>query len=256
MTASDRTLPAASAATVDQDEIARFGAIAAEWWDPKGKFRPLHQLNPLRLAFIRRRLCQQFDRDERSSRAAEALDVLDIGCGGGLLSEPMTRQGGRVKGIDPSEDTIAVARAHARQVGLDIAYEATTVERIAERGDRYDVVLAMEVVEHVPDLNTFVTACAALIRPGGLFIGSTINRTMKAYVLAILGAERVLRWLPAGTHRYEKLVTPAEFTTALADCGLSATETAGMVYNPLSGSWHLSADLDVNYLICAAKPRS
>ena len=242
-------------ASVDADEISRFAAIAEEWWDPNGKFKPLHQLNPVRLSYLRDKICDHFDRDRRSNDALTGLQVLDIGCGGGLLSEPLARQGGDVTGIDPSEKTVRVARAHAHSSGAPVIYESTTVEALVDRRRQFDVVIAMEVVEHVTDVNTFVSGCAALVAPGGLFVASTINRTLKAYALAIVGAERVMRWLPVGTHEYDKLVRPKELEAAAMSGGLSVFDKMGMVYNPLFGDWRLAqGDLDVNYLISATKP--
>jgi len=240
--------------SVDAAEIARFAAIAGEWWDPNGKFKPLHQLNPVRLDYVRQRICTHFGRDPLVHGALADLTILDIGCGGGLLSEPLARQGGRVTGIDPSEKTVRIARAHAQETGVEVAYEATTVEAMAAAGRRFQVVIAMEVVEHVVDVDGFVAACAQLIEPGGLFIASTINRTLKAYALAIVGAERVMRWLPVGTHQYDKLVRPEELERAATAGGLSVFDTTGMIYNPLFASWRLGPDLDVNYLLAAEKP--
>ncbi|MEM8812957.1 MAG: bifunctional 2-polyprenyl-6-hydroxyphenol methylase/3-demethylubiquinol 3-O-methyltransferase UbiG [Pseudomonadota bacterium] len=250
---SDRpATPSAGHSSVDPKELERFAAIADEWWDPDGKFKPLHQLNPTRLTFIRRHICQRFSRDFRASRALEGLTVLDIGCGGGLLSEPLARQGGAVTGIDPSETTIGVARSHASASGVEVNYRATQAEDLVAADQTFDVVLAMEVVEHVTDVPSFVSTCASLVAPGGLFIASTINRTLKAYALAIVGAERVMRWLPVGTHRYDRFVRPGELEHAVTDAGLVMEESAGMIFDPLSASWRLSErDLDVNYLIAA-----
>ena len=254
MNAESKPAELRDGASVDEAEIARFAAIAEDWWDPNGKFKPLHQLNPVRLGYIRRHFCGHFDRDSRSNSALTDLKVLDIGCGGGLLSEPLARQGALTTGIDPSEKTIRIARTHARQSGSAVTYEATTVEAMVAGGRRFDAVIAMEVVEHVNDVGEFVAACAALVRPGGLFLASTINRTLKAYAFAILGAERIMRWLPAGTHQYQKLVRPEELEKAAVAGGLSVLDKTGMVYHPLSGEWRLSPDLDVNYLIAAEKP--
>lgn len=241
--------------SVDQAEIARFAAIAEEWWDPNGKFKPLHQLNPVRLGYVRDTICEQYGRDRRSSSTLEGLSILDIGCGGGLLSEPLARQGGCVTGIDPSEKTVRIAKAHAQTTNTKIDYQATTVEALVEGERTFDVVIALEVVEHVNDVEAFVAGCAALVAPGGLFIASTINRTLKAYALAIVGAERVMRWLPVGTHQYEKLVRPNELENAMSAGGLSVLNKTGMVYNPLFGDWRLvPGDLDVNYLIAAQRP--
>lgn len=252
---SESPAPTPAGASVDADEITRFAAIAEEWWDPHGKFRPLHQLNPTRLGYVRQQICAHFGRDARANPALAGLTILDIGCGGGLLSEPMARQGAATTGIDPSEKTIRIAKAHARSSGVDVSYEATTVEALVDAGRRFDVVIAMEVVEHVNDVDAFVAGCAKLVMPGGLFIASTINRTLKAYALAIVGAERVMRWLPVGTHQYDKLVRPQELERAVIAGGLTPIDTTGMVYNPLTGAWRLSErDLDVNYLLSATGP--
>jgi 2-polyprenyl-6-hydroxyphenyl methylase / 3-demethylubiquinone-9 3-methyltransferase len=240
--------------SVDADEIARFAAIAGEWWDPLGKFRPLHELNPVRLAYIRQRICDHYGRDPKAAAALSGLAVLDIGCGGGLLCEPLTRQGADVTGVDPAPEIVGVAESHARSAGLDIAYRAATVEQLARDREAFDVVLAMEVIEHVSDVSAFVGACAAVVRPGGLFIGSTINRTPKSWALAIVAAERILGWLPRGTHRYDRLVRPHEFEEALTAAGLAPADTCGMAYDPFAGDWRLSGDRDVNYLISAARP--
>lgn len=241
--------------TVDAAEIKRFSALAGEWWNPKGKFRPLHQINPLRLKFIRDEVCRRFARDTRSVKILSGLRVLDIGCGGGILSEPLARLGGEIVGADASATNISVAKLHAEESGLAIDYRATTAEALAEAGERFDVVLALEIVEHVPDMAAFVKVCASMLRPGGLMVVSTINRTTKAFVLAIVGAEYVLRWLPRGTHRWNKFVTPDELYEAYSEAGLSPGNSAGMIFNPLRGEWHLSeTDIDVNYLFAADRP--
>lgn len=245
---------AGSDATLDEEEVERFAAMAGEWWDPKGKFRPLHALNPVRLTFIRDQLCAHFARDANAKRSLEGLSIADIGCGGGLLCEPLARLGARVTGLDPAKDTIAAARAHALGQGLDIDYRAARAETLAEAGERYDAVLAMEVVEHVPDVPAFAQVAASLVRPGGLMLLSTINRTLKSYALAIVGAEYVLRWLPAGTHRWDRFVTPGELAAACSRAGLGETARKGMVFNPLAGEWRLARDTDVNYLMAAARP--
>ncbi|MCB1419985.1 MAG: bifunctional 2-polyprenyl-6-hydroxyphenol methylase/3-demethylubiquinol 3-O-methyltransferase UbiG, partial [Notoacmeibacter sp.] len=202
------------ATTIDQGEIERFSRMAAEWWSPTGKFRPLHKFNPVRLEYIREKVCAQFGRDGNAVRPFEGLRFLDIGCGGGLLSEPMTRLGASVTGADAGEVNIEVAKIHAAEMGLDIDYRATTAEALADAGERFDVVLNMEVVEHVADVKLYMEKCAEMVKPGGLMFVATINRTLKAWGLAIIGAEHVLRWLPKGTHQYEKLVRPEEIDAA------------------------------------------
>lgn len=243
------------ASTVDEAEIARFSAIAGEWWDPTGKFRPLHQINPIRLAFIKEEICRRFGRDPLAVECIRDLRVLDIGCGGGLLSEPIARLGGDVVGADASGTNIAVARLHAERSGARVDYRATTAEALAEAGERFDLVLALEIVEHVPDMSAFISICAGMVNPGGLMIVSTINRTFKAFALAIVGAEYLLRWLPRGTHQWSRFVTPAELSNAFRAAGLTPGRRSGMVYNPIAGDWRLNAgDTDVNYLMAAAGP--
>ncbi|WP_333794695.1 bifunctional 2-polyprenyl-6-hydroxyphenol methylase/3-demethylubiquinol 3-O-methyltransferase UbiG [Hyphomicrobium sp.] len=244
----------APSGNIDAAEVARFQALAKAWWDPTGKFRPLHQIGPVRLAFIREELERHFGLEARGLRPFEGLSVLDVGCGGGLVSEPLARLGGRVTAIDPGEQNIAIARAHAEPQGLAIDYRTATVEDLAAEGAEFDAVISLEVVEHVPDVAAFVTACAGLVRPGGLLILSTINRTMKAYALAIVGAEYVLGWLPRGTHQWERFVTPDELGSHMAQADLAAPRFKGFVYSPLSDTWRLSSDTSVNYLVSAARP--
>ena len=247
--ASDR-----SGATLDRDEVARFEALASKWWDPEGEFKPLHRLNPTRLSYIRDRLCEHFSRDTKDIRCLSGLGILDIGCGGGLLSEPLARLGGAVTGIDPAADSIAAARDHGDGQGLVIDYRADRAETLVEQGATFDAVMVMEVVEHVPDVAAFIAMCSNLVRPGGVMVLSTINRTFKSYALAIVGAEYILRWLPVGTHQWDRLVTPEELTAALEVAGLRSAHIGGMVYNPLAGGWSLANDTDVNYLMTATKP--
>ena len=243
-----------SATTVDDADVARFSRIAAEWWSPTGKFKPLHKFNPVRLGYIKSRLSAHFNRDPNDTKAFKGLRVLDIGCGGGLLSEPMARLGADVLGADASATNIEVAKLHAASVGLTIDYRATTAEALADAGETFDIVLAMEIVEHVADVDLFIASCARMVKPGGVLLMATINRTPKAYALAIVGAEYVLRWLPRGTHQWSKFVTPTEMTTAMTANGLSIADKTGVSYNPLTDQWSLSPkDLDVNYMVLAAR---
>jgi len=243
-----------SDATVDEREVARFAALAAEWWDPRGRMGMLHKLNPTRLAYIRDTACRHFGRDPKARRCIDGLRVLDIGCGAGILCEPLCRLGATVVGADPADANIAAARLHAERGGLTIDYRATTAERLAEAGETFDVVLAMEVVEHVADLAAFVRCCAGMVAPGGLMVTATINRTLKSFALAIVGAEYVLRWLPRGTHRWDKFVTPNELEAVLERNGLRTIDQRGVVYNILLDDWQLSGDMDVNYMIAAERP--
>jgi 2-polyprenyl-6-hydroxyphenyl methylase/3-demethylubiquinone-9 3-methyltransferase len=243
----------ASAASVDPIEIARFSAMADEWWDPLGKFRPLHALNPPRLQFIRDRVAAHFGRAPLAPAPLAGLRVLDIGCGGGLISEPMARLGATVVGLDAAEKNIAVARLHAEQGDLAIDYRCASAEELAAAGESFDVVLALEVVEHVADLASFMAACARLARPGGAAVFSTLNRTPQSFLLGIVGAEYVLRWLPPGTHQWNRFVRPSELAAALRPHGLTITTLEGLSYQPLQQRWRLSKDLSVNYLGFAAK---
>ena len=234
-----------NASTVDPAEVAKFSKLSAEWWDPNGKMAPLHKINPLRLAYIRDAAARKFERN-----CLSGLRVLDIGCGAGLLCEPLTRLGAQVIGIDPSATNIAAARLHADRGHLSIDYRCTTVEAIDVR-ERFDIVLAMEVVEHVADVGAFITRCAAMLKPGGLMVVSTLNRNWKSFALAIVGAEYILRWLPRGTHQWEKFVTPDELAKYLLDNRLVITEQTGVVYSPFADKWSLSSDIDVNYMVIA-----
>ncbi|GAA6209749.1 bifunctional 3-demethylubiquinone 3-O-methyltransferase/2-octaprenyl-6-hydroxy phenol methylase [Cognatishimia sp. WU-CL00825] len=241
--------------TVDPAEVAKFEAMAAEWWDPKGKFKPLHMLNPCRLDYITRQIAAEFGRDLSTDLPFSGLRLLDIGCGGGLLAEPMARLGATVVGADAAERNIPVAQVHAEQSGLTIDYRHTTAEAIAESGEKFDIVLNMEVVEHVADPQEFLTVCQQLVRPGGLMICSTLNRTTKSFGAAIIGAEWIMRWLPKGTHEWHKFITPDELFDMLAKGGLTPVDRTGFVFNPLGWSWSLSdKDLSVNYVTTSTKP--
>lgn len=240
--------------TIDAGEVERFSRLAQEWWNPNGKFKPLHKFNPVRLAYIRDQVATHFGRDPRAAKPFDGLRLLDIGCGGGLLCEPMARLGAEVVGADASATNIEVAKIHAAESRVKIDYRATTAEALADAGETFDVVLNMEVVEHVADVDLFLTKCAQMVKPGGLMFVATINRTLKAWGLAIIGAEYVLGWLPKGTHQYDKLVRPEELDKGLADTGMSIVDRTGVTYNPLTDQWNRSRDLDVNYMILAAKP--
>lgn len=243
----------AAQTTIDQGEVDRFSAMAAEWWDPTGKFKPLHKFNPVRLSYIRDRVCANFGRDPRSHLPLDGLRVLDIGCGGGLLSEPVARMGATVIGADPSERNIGIASTHAVETGTIVDYRAVTAEHLAAAGETFDVVLNMEVVEHVADVDFFMRTCAAMVKPGGLMFVATINRTLKARALAIFAAENILRWLPKGTHQYEKLVRPQELESPLAASQMEIVHRTGVFFNPLQDRWNLSPDMDVNYMLLARK---
>ena len=239
--------------TIDSAEVERFSAMAAEWWDPNGKFRPLHKFNPVRLAYIRDQIAARFGRDPREARPFKGLRILDIGCGGGLLCEPMARLGAEVVGADASSINIEVAKLHAAESGIEVDYRATTAEDLADAGETFDVVLNMEVVEHVADIDLFLGKCAGMVKPGGIMFVATINRTLKALGLAIIGAEYVLRWLPRGTHQFGKLVRPEELEKSLASAAMSVIDRTGVVYHPLADRWQPSKDMDVNYMILAEK---
>ncbi len=243
-----------ASATVDPAEIRRFAALAEEWWAPDGKFRPLHALNPVRLAFIRDEAVRRFGKDARERAPLLGLDALDIGCGGGLLAEPLRRMGARVTGLDADEEGLRVARRHAAESELEIDYRLGTVEELAASGVRYHLVLAMEILEHVADRDAFLDACAALIRPGGLFVAATLNRTLKSFALAIVGAEYVLGWLPRGTHDWRKFIRPSELAAGLRRNRLTVEALTGVAYDPIGGSWRRSRDLDVNYMLAATGP--
>jgi 2-polyprenyl-6-hydroxyphenyl methylase / 3-demethylubiquinone-9 3-methyltransferase len=240
--------------TVDPAEVERFRRIAKEWWDPEGKFRPLHQIGPARLKFIRDEIIHHFKLEAPGADVLAGLKVLDVGCGGGLISEPLARLGASVTGIDPAEQNISVARSHAEPQNLNIDYRAATVEGLSGDGAVFDVVVCLEVVEHVPDVGAFVKECARLARPGGLVILSTINRTFKSFALAIVGAEYVLGWLPRGTHRWDRFVTTDELEGHLTSAGTGPVRFMGFAYHPLRDEWQLDPDTSVNYLAAAPKP--
>jgi 2-polyprenyl-6-hydroxyphenyl methylase/3-demethylubiquinone-9 3-methyltransferase len=241
--------------SVDAREVAKFAALADQWWDEEGPFRPLHRLNPVRLGFIRDHLAEKFARDIRAAHPLKGLRIADIGCGGGLLAEPLARLGATVTGIDATAQNIRAASAHAAQSGLAIDYRVATAEALHDAGERFDAVLNMEVVEHVADVDAFLDATAGLVRPGGLMLAATLNRTLKSYGFAILGAEFLLRWLPRGTHDWRRFVRPSELAAGLRRANMTVTQFAGVVYNPLSGRWSLDEqDLDVNYMLVAVKP--
>ncbi|MFL6818973.1 MAG: bifunctional 2-polyprenyl-6-hydroxyphenol methylase/3-demethylubiquinol 3-O-methyltransferase UbiG [Bradyrhizobium sp.] len=247
--------PAAAASgetgtTVDPAEVAKFSRLSDEWWDPNGKMAPLHKINPLRLSYIRDAACRKFDRNAKSLSCLSGLRIVDIGCGAGLLCEPFTRLGAQVIGIDPSATNIAAARLHADKGHLSIDYRCTSVEQMDVR-ERFDIVLAMEVVEHVSDVSKFLNRCAAMLKPGGMMVISTINRNWKSFALAIVGAEYILRWLPRGTHQWEKFVTPDELAHHLDSNRLAITDQTGVVYSPFADRWSLSSDMDVNYMVVA-----
>ncbi len=239
--------------TVDAGEVERFSALSAEWWNPNGKFRPLHKFNPVRLGYIRDQVAKRFSRDTHAARPLEGLRILDIGCGGGLLCEPMARLGAEVVGADASSTNIEVAKLHAAESGVIVDYRATTAEDLADADEKFDVILNMELVEHVADIELFVQKCGEMVKLGGIMFVATINRTFKALILAIIGAEYVLRWLPRGTHQYSKLVCPTELDKVLIGAGLSPIDRTGVIYNPLAGRWQKSRDIDVNYMVLAEK---
>ena len=239
--------------TASPEEVARFTAMAETWWDANGKFRPLHQINPVRIAYIRDFVCAHFNRDPMEKEPFKGLELIDIGCGGGLLCEPMARLGANVSGIDAGDKNIAIASLHAQQGDLDINYRQQLPEELVKSGKTFDVVLNMEVIEHVADVDAFLAASAALVKPGGVMVLSTLNRTLKAFALAKVGAEYIMRWLPTGTHDWRKFVKPSELARGLKTNGVEVSDIQGMVYSPFQDAWSLSKDLDVNYLVSAAK---
>lgn len=242
---------AAEGASVDPKEISNFTQMAAEWWDPAGKFRPLHKMTPIRVGYVRDTLCRHFGRDPQALSPLAGLRVLDIGCGGGLLSEPLARLGATVVAVDAAERNIGVARAHAEEGGLDIDYRHMTAEALVEANERFDAVVSLEVVEHVADLDAFLDACCRLLDPAGVLVLSTLNRTGRSFAMAIVGAEYIMRWLPRGTHNWRKFLRPSELAAALRRAGARMTAVDGMTFNPLSERWTVTRDLAVNYLAVA-----
>ena len=243
--------------TVDPSEIAKFEAMAAEWWDLNGKFKPLHMMNPVRLDYITQQIAAEFGRDLSDAKPFEGLRILDIGCGGGLLCEPMARLGATVVGADAAEKNIPVAQVHAKQSGLEIDYRHITAEALAANGEQFDAVLNMEVVEHVADPLGYLTACQQLLKPGGIHICSTINRNPKSFAMAIVGAEWVKRWLPKGTHEWAKFITPDELFALIENAGMTPVDRKGFVFNFARFTWSISdRDLSVNYVPAATKPVS
>ena len=242
----------AEAASIISEEVRRFDDLGAQWWDPTGPMAPLHKINPVRIAWLRDTIAGHFGATPRGNDGPlEGLQILDIGCGAGLLSEPLSRLGARITGLDPAPTSIEIARAHAEATGATPTYRQGTVEELANEGARFDVVMAMEVIEHVNDVPSFVAAAASLVKPGGLMTLSTLNRTAKSFALAIVGAEYVLRWIEPGTHRWEQFVTPQELQDALKAAGLTNVRRQGMVFDPLRREWKLSKDCSVNYFMAA-----
>jgi 2-polyprenyl-6-hydroxyphenyl methylase / 3-demethylubiquinone-9 3-methyltransferase len=239
--------------TLDEAAVAHFARLAKDWWDPDGSFRPLHQLGPARLTYVRDQLKTHYKIENSGLTPLRGLEVLDLGCGGGLIAEPLARLGARVTGIDPAPEHIAVAKVHAQEQGLEIDYQACRAEDLRAATRSFDAVLCLEVLEHVPSVREFLGLCAPLVRPGGLMILSTINRTAKSFALAIIGAEYVLRWIPVGTHRWESFVTPSELASALAAAGLELRDARGLLYRPLRDDWVLGSDTGVNYLATAVR---
>ena len=240
--------------SIDPAEVAKFQAMAREWWDPEGKFKPLHMLNPTRLDYVVAQIAAEFGCDLRAEHPFDGLRILDIGCGGGLMSEPMARLGASVTGADAAEGNIAVAAVHAAEQGLDIGYRHVTAEALAAEGQKYDVGLGLEIFEHVADPAAFIATCHDLLGPGGMLIVSTLNRTARSFAAAILGAEWIMRWLPKGTHDWRRFITPVELMQMVEDTGMSPVDRAGMVFSPLRWSWSLSQnDLSVNYVIAAIR---
>jgi 2-polyprenyl-6-hydroxyphenyl methylase / 3-demethylubiquinone-9 3-methyltransferase len=242
------------AASIAVDEIDRFSQQAEDWWKPDGAFRPLHRLNPVRLEYITEAACNHFGRNQQTRNSLKDLKILDVGCGGGLLAEPLARLGGNVTGIDASDTTIAAAKRHAKTSGLDIDYQISSVEELADTKSCYDLITALEVIEHVADVDSFLTALVKLLKPDGLLIMSTLNRTPKSFLLGIVAAEYILKWIPRGTHEWKKFIRPSELMELLELKGLQAENLTGLVFNPLGNEFELRAnDLDVNYLLSARR---
>ena len=242
-----------TAASVDPAEVAKFTAMADEWWDPAGKFAPLHKFNPCRLAYVRSVAAEHFGRDGRSLAPFDGLSLLDIGCGGGLLTEPMSRLGFAALGVDPSAKNIAIAQNHAQRTGAPVRYRAATAEALLAEQQAFDVILNMEVIEHVADLQGYLGTCSQLLKPGALMFVATLNKTLKSLALAKIGAEYVLGWLPRGTHDWNKFVEPRRLSGLLEESGLKPLKTQGVTFNPLTWDWHLASDVDVNYMIVASR---
>ena len=242
-----------SGTTIDADDVARFSAMADEWWDPTGNFKPLHKFNPVRLGYIRDRLCAHFGRDAQSLTPLDGLTLLDVGCGGGLISEPLARMGATVTGIDASEKNIGTAQAHAARSDIAIDYRCTTAEDLRDAGETFDIVLSLEVVEHVADVDLFLGSCAALVRGGGATVLATLNRTPKAFMFGIIGAEYVMRWLPRGTHNWKKFVRPSELAAGLRRGGIDVSNISGLSFDLLGDQWRVSDDVSINYIMFGTK---
>jgi 2-polyprenyl-6-hydroxyphenyl methylase/3-demethylubiquinone-9 3-methyltransferase len=249
-----KSLRAASNPSIDEREVAKFAALAGEWWDPNGKFAPLHRLNPVRLAFIRDAALRHFVRDRKALAPFSGLSLLDVGCGGGLVAEAMSRQGFDVVGIDAAAENVAVAASHACEMAAAPSYRCAPAEELVPERLRFDVVLALEILEHVADRGDFLKTCSNLLKPGGLIVLATLNRTLKSLVLAKYGAEYVLRWLPPDTHDWNKFVSPATLSGELVALGLAVAEIRGVIFDPLGWNWRLSPDTGVNYMIAATSP--
>ena len=246
-------MSAGNISTIDPKDVAKFSAIADEWWDPEGKFKPLHQFNPIRLQFIRDKLCDHFDRDPLSMQPLKGLRVLDVGCGGGLIAEPLARMGAKVTGIDASEKNTVTAQVHAAESGLNIDYKATTVEELAAVGEIFDAVISLEVVEHVANFELFIKGCADLMGVNSAILIATLNRTPKSFAFGIVGAEYIMRWLPRGTHDWRKFIRPSELTSALRRNRVVTEEIAGLSFNPFTNKWRVNDDVSVNYVIFGRK---